>query len=1159
MKRIISYFAAALLLFAATSCIDEKIYDDTVIGEGEATLSAEVLFKNFTPALDGSRATEGDALDGIYNLYLFVYNENGTELLYSPSFQKGVGEGDIKVTNENTTLPSDGTYNPSAETPTDRGTFNFKLPFGKYKIYAVANVRGENVEKLKPGNVSNETALKSVKFKWNQTTISDNDQMFGVFTTGALGDSPAAVYNAPVVTINQTQVTLRAWLRRLASKVTVAFDGSGLKDNVRIYIKSVRIKDIPEYCTLGASNTPGENDPLIPDGGMINYTTDDPNDPNVNWASHTAGLRVLKNSKEGSTQHLHDDANSLFFYENDQGTGKSKQQDADEDGKLDYPDGNDPSKDGWKDNKPYGTYIEVEAYYTSENEEKMSQGKITYRFMLGKNVTDNYDAERNYHYKLTLKFINWANNPDWHIVYKEPTPTVYTPEIYYISYLYNRQMNFPVRVYTGDGESAKDYTLRAEIIADNWGPSADDPEQEDTSYGDVPNAWVPGGDAPLQDDVANLNGFAWNEDVFYGNNGKNNPYTSSKVKIMGDKEINAGANFVGFLTLRRNTATIIGDGIDYRSAEAPAFLKSFYEGNEEGVTPRWWAEYNLEKDGYVCGNQTDGEYTVKYNEEDGSVTASVPMFTRAKELVPTTDFTGNNPFESYMRVAFVKFTLYKTTDPDKTPIPFIDTDNPDGEKITERIVPIFQVRRIVNPKAIWRKSGNLAPFYVELKHRVNEASTDYSDVVSRGPWRAYILRDPKRMVTLTGDDGKMVKSVPDFDSYGEPVGDAMITGGDGDPIKFTYTPSGPDGCAIIRVDYHNYSCHHLIFVRTGYDYPVRLGQADWSCYSAYAASGISTNLTPSNGVDGTAPNNVPGNTVRVELTKNPLSIGTFFKRNNYTYGFLESNNENDGWLVAPGPLRYVYIDPATNTLSNDPSQTISWGNVWGHAWSNQGGYWNRTDYKWADTWKPIDDNKPDLAVPTYEDYASLIDVNASPNIEFGYGIAYGDGATGVATNINDAYGFTDYDNTGNGSAKGMRVCVVYDKSNGDQILFPISSIGQGRRARTTTSDGQVPAVAGASNRPGALSYSGMTAPLSSVTNGLRPLSYNIYRQSGVLYWIRQPYKWGSGVSDWCASWDINYRNFVFNHYSNVSLQANGSPNKSNCSDALPIRFIYKKN
>ncbi len=39
--------------------------------------------------------------------------------------------------------------------------------------------------------------------------------------------------------------------------------------------------------------------------------------------------------------------------------------------------------------------------------------------MLGKNADDDYNAERNFHYKLTLRFRGHANDVDWHIEYDE--------------------------------------------------------------------------------------------------------------------------------------------------------------------------------------------------------------------------------------------------------------------------------------------------------------------------------------------------------------------------------------------------------------------------------------------------------------------------------------------------------------------------------------------------------------------------------------------------------------------------------------------------------------------------------------------------------------------------------------------------------------------
>lgn len=141
---------------------------------------------------------------------------------------------------------------------------------------------------------------------------------------------------------------------------------------------------------------------------------------------------------------------ALFFYENMQGEGKDKRQDADGDKELDAPGlNNKPEDKFYKDQKPYGTYIEVKAYYVSNVDGRVGNGDIIYRFMLGKDVYKDYNAERNHHYKLTLKFNKYANDVDWHIEYEEPEPGIEVPNPYYISYLYNHSMMLPLKIRTG--------------------------------------------------------------------------------------------------------------------------------------------------------------------------------------------------------------------------------------------------------------------------------------------------------------------------------------------------------------------------------------------------------------------------------------------------------------------------------------------------------------------------------------------------------------------------------------------------------------------------------------------------------------------------------------------------------------------------------------
>ena len=84
--------------------------------------------------------------------------------------------------------------------------------------------------------------------------------------------------------------------------------------------------------------------------------------------------------------------------------------------------------------------------------------------MLGKNADDDYNAERNFHYKLTMRFQGSANDVNWHIDYQED-PGIYVPNPYYISYLYDHSMMLPVKI---KGKPVGN--LKAEIVENNWGP-----------------------------------------------------------------------------------------------------------------------------------------------------------------------------------------------------------------------------------------------------------------------------------------------------------------------------------------------------------------------------------------------------------------------------------------------------------------------------------------------------------------------------------------------------------------------------------------------------------------------------------------------------------------------------------------------------------------
>ncbi|MBQ7823581.1 MAG: DUF4906 domain-containing protein, partial [Bacteroidaceae bacterium] len=857
--------------------------------------------------------------------------------------------------------------------------------------------------------------LKKIPLTWKAgDKIAENNQMFGHFNL-----SNEINRKASLLTINKRNLSLHAWIRRAASKVTVAYDGTSLEEGVFIYLKSVQIKHIPSTCLLGDTNTIKDVKQLE-DGETITYVEDGVPYDEYFPARITKGRPYYPYDKDYKlSKDAHSEtANSLFFYENMQGEGKDKTQ------VKEYLGDNQIYKDG----KDYGSYIEVHAYYRSIHTDRVGSGDIIYRFMLGKNVTTDYNAERNYHYKLTLKFNRFANDADWHIEYEEEIPGIQVPEPYYISYLYNHEMEMPVKINMGSYNKIKRF--RADI---------------DT------NAWAPH-DAPLLD--------------YYR---KMDPETPEGQANKAPLNV-----WNGFLSLRKTKTMVIPFPADGDVANANQENKAYYELHNRGNRVYY------ENGSLIDPNSTeDGEFTMK---RDGNIcTFNVPMYTRAKQLIIKTGYTGNNPYVAYRRRAVVKFTAV------------LENENGDTLKVTEN-ADIMQVRRVVNPKGVWRKHDNNKAFHVVLKHLPRESATDFQTFTSEGKWRAYVIRGDKGFVTLDGRD--------------------TIKGSTGTPVDFNinfqgFTPANSSRCAIIRVDYHNYTCNHLIFVRQG-DAPMQLvaDGAKWHARNMRTAT---------------------------EEASCPVEEGSMFRFGNWEQPIDAVNNVNDKplWInVAESDFKdhaSTYFKIAGTTDS------VQWSSI---KTSNSNGSFSNPTI-----------NGKEIRVASYDDYNLLW---LSDDIEQGYGVMYGNDATETLSNINEVYGHR-YDKHGDathaGAGYGMRGVFVYNKSEtapygGRNLFFPIGASGYGRRR---DSEAKGTAV---------LRYGGRTAPISeSAADKLkdRPIFYDLYMRPGAIYWLNKRVD-NSREKD-AIAWDFNYFSFDFNmiSVSNVFTKAvtGGYP----YSDACFIRCV----
>lgn len=1037
-------------VFSLAACTKDMVDDyGGVIPEGECTVTADVEFKPLAAGLNGATRSAGNAIKEIESLQVLLYDDS-QKLVESHLITDFTTNADEDRTD------ADADNGHTAESKTPRAAFDLKIPYGRYFIYAVANMG----DLTKEYDVATVDKLKSVSLEWQEDAAAKNNQMFGCFIVG--DDKSKEPESAPLITVAQKNMSLHAWIRRAASKVTVAFDASGLKDNIYIYLKSVQIKDIPSHCRLGKDNTPASDDELIREGETIEYakgnTTWDDNYPaRLTNGNPVYGAAKLSADAEGRSiadqlaVHHGEGVEALYFYENMQGQGISKKQDWDNDKKVEFPDGSNKDEDGnfigdgAKDMMPYGTYIEVKAHYVSRNSGDMSEGDITYRFMLGKDTDTDYDAQRNYHYKLTMKFKGYANDVDWHIDY-EREKGIIIPNPYYISYLYNHSMMLPVQVNTEPGVTVTG--LKAEIIDNRWAP---DEATELDYYRTM--------------DLEGKN--MWN----------------------------------GFLSLHETTETVIKKADGATSVDVNS-NKTYYEYPPK----RGERIYSDMTDGTHTtdgSNETD-KYGVKVEKSDvtGNIYHfSLPMYTRAKQLIKETAYTGNNPYVAYQRKAVVRITAT------------LSKGGPYVEDVT-----IYQVRRIVNPKGIWRKADtqNEKPFHVVLKRLPKESATEFEAFNSVGPWRAYVIREfPKDNgpVTLSVSDPSISSTgTAEIELDGEPKPVNIISGRTDTPIDFNIDFKKGGGTnsryAIIRVEYHNNTCYHLIFVRQG-DSPDDLvkGGTVWHAMNMKDAT---------------------------TEASSPIDEGSLFKFGNLDDPIKAEKNRNSKpyW---------------TNVIPNDLS-----GNQYGwSAWINMSNEAPTGSFS---------DPTNKMRVASYDDFAELYKTN---EIEQGFGVLYGDDATETLDDINEVYGY-DYTKPG---TYGMRGCFVYNKETGKNLFFPIGASGYGHRKDRLWDQ---PDERG-QRRNGVLRYSSSSRwgyfPKNvggMYPNGVEdaPLFYDVYMRPGAIYWLKEDCNdnyLDSTNPKSAIGWDFNYFTFDFFPISKTNvfyLDKNQTPNKY-CSDACFVRCVEK--
>ncbi len=1133
-----------------SSCEDRIEYFGGPIPDGISTVDVAMSYQAFTPALE-SRAS-GTTIKDINTLWLVIFDNEG-------NFLEKREVTDFEQRNEVENTRPDGAL--SSETVTGHAKFKLTLRNGYYKIYAVVN---HDLSVVSDEDINSIEKLKKLDLTWNEGDVSANAQMFGHFVNG---DKTTKYEGLETVAIRDNSSQLHSWVRRAASKLTIAFDTQNLNENIYIYLKSIEVKDVPKHCYLHEKNIVAQDgyelESKLVQGETIFFgnakATDKGKEDHGKWPVIASGDSIygLYSDRHGEmtgadikarrAREHSDAAEALFFYENMQpdgieGTVTDKRQDVKgENNQVSFPDGNyagshnsdgslkdDAYTDkGWKDGKQWGSYVEVKAYYVNNAGTHPGKGDIIYRFMLGKNTTTNYEAERNHHYRLTMKFNGNANDVDFHIDYKEEAkPGLYTPDTVYVSYLYNQPATMPMRATPKPGYDF--VSFEAVILENEWIPFPDHPGEDVTGLYNT-TAWK-----MMQEGNDNSEYYKmtdkWVTDMAKVTDGK---------YYKADSEMKNGTEF-GFLSLREVETVTKDMGRWASAALVKNFRDAYFKPTQYGTAeqkkdvngPLNWREYVVgiptKDETITTTDPVDGDYTFTRttNSNNGEIdyVGTIPLFTRAKTLDSWAVFSGANSFYQHNRKARVKFTAHYEYNANS------GLPKTDGDKYHESsYTVVLQAKRIDNPRGIYRRATNRSPFYVKLYYELlspNGTLTDkddegndvteavcFDEIISRGPWSATIEKDPHGLVMISSN-GQI--------ATGE---NGMITGRTLTPIQFTYTPrvSPPDGDsygAIITVRYHGNSCTHKILVRQGYE-PVVIGKGTssgtsvkWSAFNVYNDK---------------------------EMTKSPLSVGSLFRRHTtLDYPISEKNNAKYG-LAKSVPSDYKFI------LANGNEST--WGEITTCAASTKA----FTPMNLISYAKGIDNGKVvSYRLPTFNEITQIgvvagngdgqtITNTYANDYNNAYGITYADGATRTLETT-AAYSYSDPDNTGRDSRCGMNGVVVYSHSEGDNVFFPFGAIGHGRR-RSQYWD----VVGNIRNEEfGFMRYGSLDCRLTRATDNYRPMAWDLPSQKGAAYWINSGGEKGIAI-------DFNAGNYMTYYLNKGDLYTNYD--KFDKPDALPIKPV----
>jgi len=346
MKTIkyISILVLSACMAALSSCAEEDIVKKGTPGDGH-TLLIELTADANREISPLSKASADDPQEKVTDLNILIY-QNGS-IVENESQYITSGEILTKLSQPSTT----GNNASAPFTLTD-------IEPGAKVVYVVANAGKSLINDAGAATADN---LKDYKFDMN-------------------GDKPQFVMFAEGQSFDvSSNASITSSLKRIYSMVTVKMEfDSKFNKNIQIIPQSVQLKHIPTTGQLKENNMINSSSECLIDGEKIEKGSSD---------AHF----LLED---------HSSATPLFLYENRQPKGKNM---GDERTKTPAGISQATAMSEIIKTDRKCSYIEIVAQYIkSGNADGAGSGTITYRFFLGENATDNFDVQRNYHYKVTL-------------------------------------------------------------------------------------------------------------------------------------------------------------------------------------------------------------------------------------------------------------------------------------------------------------------------------------------------------------------------------------------------------------------------------------------------------------------------------------------------------------------------------------------------------------------------------------------------------------------------------------------------------------------------------------------------------------------------------------------------------------------------------------